>query len=125
MFSRSPFAWLKDQFVLWRYLPPEVAQSIRALRVLPFLTYTGRRLNGNGSLWRSFHFAVNETDWVVILHDQGKAKRPWVIFIERRPGTESGGRFANFERFTEQLPVGLRAQVEAHAAVFPHPNAKN
>lgn len=123
MFNRSPFAWLKERLVMWRYLRPEVAQSIRALRALPFLTYTGRRLNGNGSLWRSFHFAVNGTDWVVILHDQGKAKGPWVIFIERTPGTEFGGRFANFQRFTEQLPAGLRAQVKDHAASFPGPNA--
>ena len=125
MSSSSPFVWLKERLVMWRYLRPEVAQSVGALKALPFLTYEGRRLNGNSTLWRSFHFLVQGTDWVVILHDQGKAKRPWVVFIQRTPGAVSGGRFANFQRFSQQLPTGLRTQVEANAALFAAPNANN
>lgn len=107
--------------MVWRPRRREVAKHMRALAELPFLTYQGRRLNGNGSLWRSFHFRVNGTDWVVVLHDQGKPKAPWVVFVERAEGVISGGRFADYPRFLRQIPESLRMQVEVHASLLSRP----
>ena len=94
------------------------AEQGRQGRLDPDPIRPGRRLNGNGALWRSFHFKVVGSNWVAILHDQGRGKKPCVIFIEREPGTEFGGRFSNFERMISQLPSDLRLQLQEHANLF-------
>lgn len=114
----TPGAWFHEWFILWRPNQPALSRHLNALRGLSFLAYDGRRLNGNGALWRSFHFKVVGSNWVAILHDQGRGKKPCVIFIEREPGTEFGGRFSNFERMISQLPSDLRLQLQEHANLF-------
>lgn len=114
----APVEWLHEWLILWRPHGPSLSRHLKALRGLSFLAYEGRRLNGNGALWRSFHFKVVGSNWVAILHDQGAERKPWVIFIERAPGTEYGGRFSNFERMISQLPSDLRLQFQEHANLF-------
>lgn len=108
----------KDWIALWRPKRSDVAAHIAALKALPFLAYEGRRLNGNGERWRSFHFRVIGTDWVAILHDQGANTTPWTIFARRPPGTTYGDSFSSFERFLSQMPQELQAGFSENAHLF-------
>lgn len=112
---------MKQWIVLWRPKDSALGFHFKKLKSLPFLIYEGRRINGDGNVWRSFHFRVTGTDWIAILHDQGTQTKPWVIFVQRPSGYISGSGFANFERFLSQIPDALQTNFRSNAHLFQPP----
>lgn len=89
---------------------------------MPVLSYVQRKVNGHGlATWRSFHFAVAGTNWIVVVHDQGSGREPWTIFINRSMAYSFQGRFADFQQFVAQLPEPLQNELRANEALFPSP----
>ena len=112
---------LKEWGVMWRPKHVALASHFGKLKALPFLVYEGRRINGNGNVWRSFHFRVIGTDWIAILHDQGPQTKPWVIFARRPPGYMSASAFSNFEKFLSQIPDALQPNFRSNVHLFQPP----
>jgi hypothetical protein len=108
-----------EQWAMRRPVSTVVKGELQTLKSLSFLRYLGRGVNGRGrSAWRSFHFAVVGTQWIVVVHDTLTGGTTWALFVNTAKRYSSEGRYASFPRFVEQVPVPLREQFEKQRHLF-------